>query len=46
MFAANASSPLWSLAKTAAVFTPTNRQPRNFATQWPGFAYAASFSLS
>jgi hypothetical protein len=37
---------VWSLAKTAAVFTPTNRQPRNFATQWPGFAYAASFSLS
>jgi hypothetical protein len=33
------------LAKAAAVFTPTNQQPRDFAPQWCGFSYATSFSL-
>jgi hypothetical protein len=37
--AANWRSPLWTLAKVAAVFTPTNQQPRDFAPQWCGFSY-------
>jgi hypothetical protein len=37
--AASWRSPLWTLAKVAAVFTPTNQQPRDFAPQWCGFSY-------